>query len=223
MRSGWKKRYRQLTTYKAIAVKKILLIISLLSGCFLFVVGQRTKAYSTAFPKNMGNYNCIYKAKYKSSDRKKNYPFNITDSIKLISFRYHKNNYPVTNNSLVTDSIVEVKILSKSGVDSLTDILYNNFYKLRPNVEVMAQCFLPRNGIVFIDKKGIIKAYSLICFHCGTHQESSDKVNFGDNCNQKMEKLRQFFIARGLYFGTDKEIQEYPGEGPDEIIAVPKN
>jgi hypothetical protein len=31
-----------------------------------------------------------------------------------------------------------------------------------------------------------------------------------------MEKLRRFFISKGIQFGTDKNIDGYPGENPDE-------
>lgn len=203
-------------------MRKIVQIIPLLFLCFLTVQAQPSKSSYLGFPKLKGDANCIYKAKLNAAQRKKIYPFNIADTVKLVSFHYHRKNYPVTKDSLITDSLIEVRTLSKQGIDSLTDILYNNFYKLQPNIETSTQCFFPRNGIVFMDKRGIVKEYILICFHCATHDESTDKVNFGDHCDQKVEKLRKFFINEGLSFGTDKGVNQYPGEGSDEKIALPE-
>jgi hypothetical protein len=63
-----------------------------------------------------------------------------------------------------------------------------------------------------LDKFGRLKEYILICFHCDRHEESSGKINYGDECIQKIEKLREFFVSRGLKFGTDTAIDAYPGE-----------
>ena len=110
------------------------------------------------------------------------------------------------------DSLLEIKTLAETGVNKLTDILYNNFYRKEPNFAFESLCFVPRNAILFLDKSGNVKEYILICFHCDRHEESSKNVNFGDDCSQKIEKLRQFFISEGLKYGTDTHINEYPGE-----------
>ena len=46
--------------------------------------------------------------------------------------------------------------------------------------------------------------------------KSDDKIILGDDCSEKMENLRLFFIAAGLKFGTDLSIDVYPWENPDE-------
>ena len=34
----------------------------------------------------------------------------------------------------------------------------------------------------------------------------------GDDCTEKMDKLRQFFISKDIKFGTNPDILSYPGE-----------
>lgn len=176
----------------------------------------QTSAENIKLPKLKGNLNCVYKAKYSSTQRSQFYPFNIADTIKFVSFRYHRHNYPIKGDTLLIDSLTEIKTLTKADINDLTDILYNNFYKRQPNYGSLTQCFFPRNAILFFDKAGQLKESILLCFHCDRHQESSDEINFGSDCTQKMEKLRQFFITSGVKFGTDKTIDTYPGENSDE-------
>jgi hypothetical protein len=167
-------------------------------------------------PKPKGDLNCYYKSKYSADERNKFYPFNSADIIKLVSFRYHKNNYPIGKNGLAIDSLIESKTLTNEDISNLTDILFNNFYKRQPNYGVVTQCFFPRNAIIFLDKFGNLTDYILLCFHCNRHQEGSDSVKYGDECEQKVELLRDFFISKGIMFGTDAKIESYPGEDFDD-------
>jgi hypothetical protein len=77
------------------------------------------------------------------------YPFNESETIKLVSFRYHRHNYPFKNDSLITDSLIEQNTLNKTEVNSLTDIFYNNFYKRTSGIGSETMCFFPRNAILF--------------------------------------------------------------------------
>ena len=163
-----------------------------------------------------GELNCNYKMKYTAAQRRQFYPFKIAATVKLISFRYHRHHYPVNENELQNDSLIELKTLTTSETDSLTDILYNNFYRKMPDNGYLTQCFFPRNAILFFDEAGQLKESVLLCFHCNRYEASSDKIDMGNNCTQKMEKLRQFFIAMDVKFGTDRLINIYPGEATDE-------
>ncbi|MFT3935842.1 MAG: hypothetical protein QM726_19595 [Chitinophagaceae bacterium] len=190
---------------------KSILFLILMMGQGTFLTAQKT-VRKISVPKLKGDLNCFYKRKYSPIQRTYFYPFNIKGSIELVSFRYHKRNCPVEPGALLTDSLIERKVLSLTEIDSLTDILYNNFYKQRPNYLSLTQCFSPRNAILFYDKAGRLKENILLCFHCSRHEESSDKVNFGSDCIQKLEKIRQFFISVGVHFGTDIENNFYAGE-----------
>ena len=151
---------------------------------------------------------CSYKRKYSAEQRMKFYPFNISDSIHLVSFRCHWNNYPINKDGFIKDSLIESKSLNKSDVDKLTDILYNNFYRNHTNYGQSPQCYFePRNAILFLNKGKLVE-YILICFHCGEQEKSTVEINTGDNCSEKFEILRRFFIAKGLKFGTDKDIEK---------------
>lgn len=200
---------------------KSLILILFILGHLQTVAEQKTKN-QIKLPKPKGDHNCFYKSKFSETQRHQFYPFNIADTIKLISFRYHRYNYAIKGDTLLSDSLVEIKTLTNAEIIKLTDILYNNFYKKQPNYGSLTQCFFPRNAILFLDRFGRLKEHSLICFHCDRHKESSDKINFGDECTQKMEKLRQFFVSVGLKFGTDKTVDLYPGENyGDEFVAPP--
>ena len=194
-----------------------LIITLFFFGIFQNLTAQ-TSVEKVELPKLKGNLNCLYKPKYSAKLRTQFYPFNKADTIKLVSFRYHRHNYPIIKDSVIVDSLIEIKILTKPEIHKLTDILYNNFYKQKPNYGEFSNCYSPRNAILFYDKTGHVMENILLCFHCDSHHRSSKKVNFGSNCTEKMEKLRKFFNELGLKFGTNREIAQYPGEESYEGI-----
>lgn len=194
---------------------QILILIYIVFGQIQLMAAQTTER-TMKLPKPKGNLNCFYKPKYSSAKRSQFYPFSISDTIKIVSFRYHRDNYPVKKDTLLADSLIEAKTLSQSEIDRLTDILYNNFYKRNPNYAEVSLCFYPRNAILFLDTAGNLKESILLCFSCDRYKKSSDRILFGDDCTQKMEMLRDFFISAGLTFGTDHSIITYPGENFDD-------
>ena len=68
---------------------RLLIVLLFALGQFKRVTAQ-TNAEEVKLPKPKGNLNCVYKKKYSATQRNKFYPFNIADTIKLASFRYHK-------------------------------------------------------------------------------------------------------------------------------------
>ena len=186
-----------------------LLIFSL--GLLISGQGQSPPGALIKEPKGT-NENCIHKDKYSVSERLRFYPFNVADTIMLVSFRYHHNNYPVRKDYITTDSLIEQRVLSKTEVNQLTDIIYNTDAKKHGNIASVAECFEPRNAVLFIDKAGKLRAYMLICFHCRRYEPSSEDIGSWDNCNQKPEMIRRFFTSAGIKFGTDLAINGYPGE-----------
>ena len=162
--------------------------------------------------------NCFYRGKYSEKERRRMYPFNVSDTVKLVSFRYHKNNYPVRGNTVITDSLFEEIILTKSEVNQFTDVLYNNITKNggNPNsvhIGSVNQCYEPRNAILFVDKAGKLKAYFLICFHCRRFEQYPEKAEWDwDFCDQKFEMIRQFFVSTGIKYGTDLSVTRFPAE-----------
>jgi hypothetical protein len=188
----------------------------------LFVLTSNAQEKRIPLLTQKGDLNCRYINKYSEQKRLQFYPFNISDTIKLVSFRYHMDKSPINKDSLVTDSLLEIKTLKPYEVNKVTDILYNNFYKQSPNYGVSMQCYLPRNAILFY-KDGQLKEFIEICFHCSNYELSSNEMNMGDECTQKIEKLMKFFASSGIKFGTDNKIESYPGEVlGDEGIPAPK-
>jgi hypothetical protein len=167
--------------------------------------------------------NCYYNLKYDVSKRLSFYPFSVADSVVLVSFRHQLDNYPIKGDRIVADSLIQRKHLSNAAIEELTDILYNNFYIKHSNIGSVSQCFFPRNAVLFYGKRNRLKESILICFHCTRYESSSGKYKlFGDDCDQKMELIRGFFIRQGVAFGTDTEVDSYPGETfKDEGIVIP--
>ena len=163
-------------------------------------------------PPSIEAYKCIYSKRFSDTARLQLYPFNEYQTIKLVSFRYHADNSPIKENRVVEDSLLEKVTLSKRDILALTDVLYNNYLKGEvPPIEPMCS-FVPRNAILFFDANKQLKEFVVICFHCSDYEKSNEKVNTGDDCMEKLEKLRRLFIAKGLKFGTNKNIERYPGE-----------
>lgn len=200
---------------------KLIILLLLFIGNFDGLAAQ-ANSDKNKLPKLKGDLTCYYKQKYSADQRGQFYPFSVADTIKLVSFHSHYDNYPVKGDSLVVDSLIEIKNLMQPEVDTLTDILYNNFYRSKPNYGTRTLCFSPQNAILFIDKKGQLKESVLIGFSCRMYETSSLKVNMGDNCREKMDKLRLFFISKGLLFGTDMNM-ELEGEKPEGIVVPPIN
>lgn len=159
---------------------------------------------------------CIYKPRYSPQKRLTFYPFNKSDTIKLISFKYHGEGYiPIKDSLLVQDSLIEEKVLSKTGIDSLTDYFYNIYHRPVKGTLIghMTQCYFPRSAIVYLNKEGKVIEYMEICFHCMTYSIPDDKeLTFGLLCSQVLDKLYEFFQFQGLKFGMDPTIDSYTGE-----------
>jgi hypothetical protein len=132
-------------------------IYTLFLALFVLASNAQEKRIPVLIPK--GDLNCRYINKYSEQKRLQFYPFNISDTIKLVSFRYHMDKSPIHKDSLVTDSLLEIKTLNPYEINKLTDILYNNFYKQSPNYGVSALCYLPRNAILFYSKDGRLKEF----------------------------------------------------------------
>src|ERR1700730_6408998 len=101
---------------------KLLALLFLISSHLLVVHAQHHPQKEEKFEMPKGDLNCIYKFKYSIVQRNKFYPFNIADTIKLVSFHYHRNNYPIKSDTLIVDSLVEIKTLSMPEINILTDI-----------------------------------------------------------------------------------------------------
>gem|GEM_PF-611066 len=156
---------------------------------------------------------CFFANKYSKAQRLNFYPFNKAAAIKLISFK-EEQRIPVKNKIIDEQQVLEQVILSAAQTDSLTNLLYNITFtpvKVTRHLFPGSSCYMPRNGILFMDAKGMAFEYIEICFACERIETSSAHVNEGDDCLTKYDLLRNFFSAAGIKYGTgDREpVQPY--------------
>src|SRR5689334_8254910 len=96
---------------------------------------------------------------------KKQFPFNSTETIKLVSFKPDtpqadsiivEPEIPKTNGQIDMTKMFEVKTLSDKQEDKILNILLNT--KPPKTIQVVF-CYEPRNGIIFLDKDEKILGY----------------------------------------------------------------
>ncbi|MEZ2336608.1 hypothetical protein AB6735_13290 [Mucilaginibacter sp. RCC_168] len=155
------------------------------------------------------NYQCLNHHKYNATQRRTLFPFNTAKSIILISFNDTKadiNYLPVKNHVLISGKVRERKILSKTGIDSLTDILFNVGYTSHNGpLEIAdpgANCYNPRNAILFMDNNERVAQYIEYCFQCQHNRLSSKNIKDIEYCEQKYDILKTFFLSQGIKIGT---------------------
>ncbi|MBV8390864.1 MAG: hypothetical protein JO080_13760 [Mucilaginibacter sp.] len=145
-----------------------------------------------------------YPTNYPKADIELDDPNHINDSLlKMRIDTLSKEGLHVKNGDLNYSSIREIKILNKTQINKLTDIIYNTDYKVKVfNVTERGMCFDPRNALVFFDKDGKVFDYLEICFECLNAESKSDKITVGTLCTQKYEILRKYLISLGIKYGT---------------------
>ena len=139
-------------------------------------------------------------------------------NIALVSFKssydsiwggYYRDSLPRKNDTVVYSKLFEVKALTQTQVDTLTDLIYNYGYKLKykPKGKVyfigsIMNCYNPRNAILFLDKEQKVFEFIEICFECDNTRESSKHVSLGTDCNQKLQLIKNLFRSVGIEFGV---------------------
>ena len=146
------------------------------------------------------NHKCVNLPKKSFSTILKKYPFSKTAQIQLVSFKGFK--LPFENDTVCFSKLNEVKTLTLRQIDSLTSIMYNiGFGGTILIVQEMA-CYEPRNAILFIDSSGKAFEFIEICFECEQTVNSSEKIDFGEVCNEKFNLIKQQFLNAGIKYGT---------------------
>lgn len=148
---------------------------------------------------------CYFSNRYSVVERRNIYPFKTAAKVLLISYNEERGGVPVKNGRLVDSLTLEQTLLNGTQIDSLTNILYNIGYtpiKRRFLGSLGANCYEPRNGVVFMDAAGNTFAYIEICFGCNHTRVFPEKVKQGEYCSTKFELLRNFFNIAGIKYGT---------------------
>jgi hypothetical protein len=152
----------------------------------------------------------------KISEIKKSFPYNKTEVIKLVSFKY---DYPIVNDSDTAEveikayepetprsngkidmtEMFEVKTLDNAAEEELMRILMNYDHQ---DTNKVAFCYEPRNGIVFLDKDEQIIGYIEICFECLRFKTEPSTVTISTLFPDEFAALKSFFRKSGIIYGT---------------------
>lgn len=167
--------------------------------------------------------NCIKLTSKSFAERLKNYPFNVASRVQFVSFESKidtlegntiindSKGLPRKNDTICYSKLFEIKNLSHSQVDQLTNILYNYGYRKNLKSEGViyigesSLCYIPRNAILFLDKEGKVFEFIEICFECDKIEVSSPSIGLGIMCTQKLTLLKIVFKKVGLEYGIKKE------------------
>jgi hypothetical protein len=153
----------------------------------------------------------------KISDIKKSFPYNKTETIKLVSFKYDlptvkesdttavevkafEPETPRINGQIDMTKMFEVKTLDERKQQHLMNILMNYDHQ---DVSEVAFCYAPRNGIIFLDKDQRIIGYIEICFECLKFKTEPSNVTVTTLFPDEFEELKTFFKQTGITYGTD--------------------
>jgi hypothetical protein len=129
---------------------------------------------------------------------RKKFPYNRTHTIKVVSFK-DSFNIPMNKGKIDFEKMHEIKTLDNDLTNKMTDILVNFDNR---NLEMgMAFCWSPRNAIIFLDKKGKVLGYFVICFHCQVYEFAPKSFTFGRFCNEKMDAIQGIMMKAGITYG----------------------
>jgi len=163
---------------------------------------------------------CSFTNKYSNAQRLSFYPFNKAKNVILISFKENQS-IPVKNQVINVQHVLEQITLTQKQTDSLTSILYNVGFTPVKGARQLgfgeANCYEPRNGILFVNASGKAFEYIEICFSCERRKKSSQRFNDGQYCSTKYDLLRNFFRTTGIEYGTSERdsIKSY-----NEIFSI---
>ena len=168
-----------------------------------------------------GDY-CGNKRRLKLSEIKREFPYNKTESIKLVSFKYeypkitpdtgdievpvYQPKIPKTNGTVDLTKMFETKRLDRKQADRLLDILVN--YDNEDREREVAFCYTPRNGIIFLDKTDKVIGFVEICFECLRYRVEPSTLVVTNFCSEKFEALKRIFKESGVKYGTVSDADE---------------
>jgi len=157
--------------------------------------------------KEYNNHDCREYHHYDAKERRKFFPYNEASRITIVSFPNEEDSIgfyqlPLIDGTIDSTKIKEHVILTEPQIDSLTHILHNFGYKGRIANLTGRGCYNPRNAILFYDAQNHLIAWIELCFECGCHRLSSEKIDMGDLCRDKYWHLQKLFYQCGILLGT---------------------
>lgn len=109
------------------------------------------------------------------------------------------------NGRIATSKMKEDVKLKSDFENRLIDILFNYDYdpKFGGVIETYRNlCYIPRNGILFIDSQNEVIGYIEICFECQREEIKVDSNHIGGFCNKKFAMLKDLFKDSGIKVWT---------------------
>jgi hypothetical protein len=160
--------------------------------------------------------NCIYTGKLNPHDRIKTYPFNTASKVLLVSYKaetislddsttIYEGSIPKENEQIDFKKFKETIILSKTQIDTLTDIIFNyNYQDRKLAMTEHSTCDFPtENAILFLDINDSCFAYVELCFSCDDYKLNPDSLDFGDFCSGKFLLIKDFISRQGIHYGLN--------------------
>lgn len=147
------------------------------------------------------------------SEIKKSFPYNKTETIKLVSFKYdypgfdtiklesapYEPEIPKTNGQIDLSKMFEVKTLDNDAEEELLHLLMN--YDDQDTNDI-AMCYEPRNGIVFFDNGERVIGYIEVCFECLQYKKEPTSITVSTLYPHEFKALQEFFKKAGIVYGT---------------------
>lgn len=190
--------------YFKVMIKHLLILscILLISGCKSNRLPYRDLT-DAELEEEVKNHKCAYTGKFTTSQRQSQYPYNVASKVLLVSFDTlqpdaYTHILPEINGEVDLAALKENIVLSKSGIDSLTDIIFNLGYSGKIFTTSSTGCYDPHNAILFADANGKIFEFLEICFGCDRIRVSDERIQFGEPCDGKYEAIRDFFKSKGI-------------------------
>jgi hypothetical protein len=142
------------------------------------------------------------------SERVKVYPFNRAVSIQFVAYRgtsvddgYNSDGMPIQDSVICFEDLLEVKTLTLKQVEYFSDLVVNQRASHMDSIVAIADCYDPRNGILFFDADGKVFEYVDICFECSHVYGKNYRDPFGAFCSNKFSLIRDLFEEVGIEYG----------------------
>lgn len=90
--------------------------------------------------------------------------------------------------------------------NELTDLIFNFGYRKYNGKFKTANCYTPRNAILFFDGNDELFEFVEICFECYKYRTSNDELfDLGEDCSDKTILLQNLFSKVGIKYGVETE------------------
>jgi hypothetical protein len=187
------------------------------------------------FSQHEDEVKCGWYGKKTVEERNQMFPFNVAKKVVYISFYGSElgfDEYLDENGKLIkSDSLLDIHLtklavkvfslkanskyyvkefvdLNQAQIDDLSNLAFNFIIKKRPENMLMyqANCYIPRNAILFLDSEEKVIAHTEICFECRRYYSDWDENTFDslvgvEACDDVFIILKHFFKNTGIKYG----------------------